>query len=290
MNLTSEDKNKIKKVTYVEQLNLSSGSYYVKRIVLGEDAYPYGLALNEVIGMSLIKYFNIPGIVCPFYQIYMPKKENDEEIYVISEDLNRFGDFRLASFLGISYVKGASLYEIWVLLEKNWQNKKEWLAKLPSLFQNIIFMYLFDIFFNNWDRKNNNWGIIFNKDLQLAMFDNEYIFDLRKSPHISVDIDGAKYLERRKKEKIQNIILNELQTFIKESSTEFVEIMDLFLTKMTPNDFAHILDEIENNNYIITDEEKIKLEIDDREELQDSYEDNYMLIENIKREISHGRK
>ena len=189
MELSLDDIEQIETIKWPTKLNLSIGAFYVKDI---EDAYPLNLAIDEVIGYYVAKEI---GLMCPKYQIVMPYND-DEEVFVISEDLNNYGKFVDAFNLGVLREHNASLPSIEKFLEKKFLNNSTYGNKIPEVFSDIIKMYVFDILFCNWDRRSNNWGLIFTNDnMQISILDNENLLDNDFNHAISSQVDGVVWLK-----------------------------------------------------------------------------------------------
>ena len=279
MNLTLDDIEQIETIKGPTKLDLSIGSFYAKQII---DTYPINLAIAEVLGSYIAKEI---GLFCPKYQIVLPYND-DEEVFVISEDLNNYGKFVDAFNLGLLKEYNASLYGIWDFLEKKYLNNPIYGSKIPKVFNDIIKMYIFDILFCNWDRRSNNWGIIFNEDnMQLAIFDNEFLLENDINHIISSQVDGVEWLNKTKIAMNQNrrrISLEmDLTTFFKESSKEFLILFEDIFNLITPDYFREILNKMEKNEIVITKDGNVHLEIYDKEDYVQIYSNNYYLIKDI---------
>ena len=279
MNLTLDDIEQIETIKGPTKLDLSIGSFYAKRI---EDTYSLNLAIGEVLGYYIAKEI---GLMCPKCQIVMPYND-DEEVLVISEDLNKYGKFINAFSLGLLREHNASLYGIWSFLEKKYLKDPVYGTKIPEVFNDIIKMYIFDILFCNWDRRSNNWGLIFTKDnMQLAIFDHEFLLE-NDIPHvISSQVDGVDWLNKSKfamnAERRRKKLEMDLTTFFKESSKEFLLLFEDIFNLITPEYFRNILNQMEREEVIITKEGNVPLIIDDKEDYVKIYSDNYYLIKDI---------
>ena len=279
MNLTLDDIEQIETINSPTKLDLSIGSFYAKQII---DTYPMNLAIGEVLGSYIAKEI---GLFCPKYQIVLPYND-DEEVFVISEDLNNYGKFIDAFNLGLLKEHNASLYGIWDFLEKKYLKDPIYGTKIPEVFNDIIKMYIFDILFCNWDRRSNNWGLIFTEDnMKLAIFDNEFLLENDINHIISSQVDGVEWLNNTKMAMNQNRrrvrLEMDLTTFFKESSKEFLVLFEDIFNLITPEYFRKILDQIEREEIIITKDGNIPLEIDDKEDYIKIYSDNYYLIKDI---------
>ncbi len=285
MNLTSEDLQKISRVELATNLNLSLGQVYVKKV---EGIQELGftsadLATNEVISYKLAKEI---GLLCPFYKIAVI----DQRVYVISEDLNNYGFFQTFADLEMPESIGMSLYEIWDYLENYFKNSPL-IKDIPSILEDIIKTYIFDIILGNWDRFNYNWGLVFNEDkVKLAIFDNEFITSYRLpavSSSISGDIWGKdKKMTLNKKDTLKY----EIKRFLQESSSEFIEMFNKILEDFSPNHFIDVLNNVEKEETVATYREDIHLKISKKDEYIEKYQSNYALIKEACEELSRKRK
>ena len=105
MKLTKEDIDIIRHLGYPKKVNLSIGSYYIKRINEKELA-------RELIGFKLAPLFNL---VCPQFQV----AEVLDTYYLLSQDLNDIGEFKTAKNIGITDFINGSLYQIILYLNLN---------------------------------------------------------------------------------------------------------------------------------------------------------------------------
>ena len=150
----------------------------------------------------------------------------------------------------------------------------------------FIYIYLFDILFCNWDRRSNNWGIIFtDDDMQLAIFDNEFLLENDINHVISSQVDGVDWLNKTKiamnidRRRIR--LTMDLTTFFKESSKEFLLLFEDIFNLITPDYFREILNKMEKDEIVITKDGNVPLEIYDKEDYVKIYSDNYYLIKDI---------
>lgn len=279
MELSLYDIIKIAQVNWPKKLDLSIGSFYVKNI---EDAYPLNLAIGEVLGYYIAKDI---GLMCPKYKIVMPDNK-DEEVFVISEDLNNYGKFISAFDLGLLREQNASLSSIEKFLEKNFLNNPVYGSKIPEVFNNIIKMYIFDILLCNWDRRSNNWGLIFTKDnMQLAIFDNENLLDRDFNHTISSQDNGVEWLKNIKRamtdDERKERLISDLTNFFESFNNEYILLFENIFNLITPEYFKKLLDQIEREEVIITKNGKVPLEIFDKEDYVKIYSDRYYLVKDI---------
>ena len=287
MELSLYDIIKIAQVNWPTKLDLSIGSFYVKNI---EDAYPLNLAIGEVLGYYISKEI---GLICPKYNIVMPDNK-DEEVFVISEDLNNYGKFINAFDLGLLREHNASLSSIEKFLEKKFLNDPVYGSKIPEVFKDIIKMYIFDILFSNWDRRSNNWGLIFTKDnMQLAILDNENLLDSDFNHTISSQDNGVEWLKDFKRamtiEERKAKIINDLNNFFANYSSEYILLFEDIFNLITPEYFKKLLNQIEREKIIITKDGKIPLEIFDKEDYVKIYSDRYYLVKEIYQKYRRSR-
>lgn len=279
MELSLHDIIKIAQVNLPKKLDLSGGSFYGKRI---EDAYPLNLAIGEVLGYYIAKEI---GLMCPKYQIVMPDNK-DEEVFVISEDLNNYGKFINAFDLGLLREHNASLSKIENFLEKKFINDPIYGNKIAEVFRDVIKMYIFDILLCNWDRKSNNWGLIFTKDsMKLTILDNENLLDSDFNHTISSQNDGVRWLKDFKRamtiEERKEKLINDLTNFFESFDNEYILLFEDIFNLITPEYFRNILNQIEREEVIITKDGKIPLEIFDKEDYVKIYSDKYYLVKEI---------
>lgn len=279
MELSLYDIIKIAQVNWPTRLDLSIGSFYVKNI---EDAYPLNLAIDEILGYYIAKEI---GLMCPKYQIVMLDNK-DGEVFVISEDLNNYGKFINAFDLGLLREHNASLFSIENFLEKKFINDPVYSSKIPEVFNDVIKMYIFDILLCNWDRRSNNWGLIFTKDtMQLTIFDNENLLDRDFNHTISSQVDGVAWLKDFKRamtdEERKERLINDLTNFFESFNNEYILLFENIFILITPEYFKKLLDQIEREEVIITKDGKMPLEIFDKEDYVKIYSDRYYLVKDI---------
>lgn len=269
MKLTKEDFYKIKKTQLFDTVSLSTGSYYVKNTSDG---------INDLIGARLAKEFNI---ICPDYYII---KVNGGK-YLLSFDLNNLGEFQ--TFYDLDVERSDSiltLYDIWDFFEK--RNNYTYNFYLMT---SIVKIYIFDILFVHWDRNLGNIGIIKieNKE-EIAILDNEYVFstDFPQNIVSYLDSDDMNICNENIREESMKDFIN----FLKYSSEEFIELFKYYYDLMNVEYFRNILDEVEQQNKIITENGEEPVIISNKEEIIGLYRENYDLIGEIWKELYHGRK
>lgn len=279
MELSFYDIIKISQINRPTKLDLSIGSFYAKKI---EDAYPLDLAVGEVLGSYIAKEI---GLMCPKYQIVMSDNK-DEEVFVISEDLSNYGKFINAFDLGLLREHNASLAKIENFLEKKFLNNLAYSSKISEVFRDVIKMYIFDILLCNWDRKSNNWGLIFTKDsMKLSILDNENLLDSDFNHTISSQNDGIGWLKDFKRamtnEERKEKLINDLTNFFERFGNEYILLFEDIFNLITPEYFRNILNQIEREEVIITKDGKMPLEIFDKEDYVKIYSDKYYLVKEI---------
>lgn len=220
-----EDKQKIIRTNDVEELELSKGSYFVKKVSLIQ-------GVNEIIGERLAK---IIGLKCAHYELFTI----GDNYYSLSKNLNNEGRFKLASVYNI---KTNSLYDIWHTLE-NYVNN------FPEVMNDIVKMYIFDLLFMLCDRRTDNWGLLTKDNItSLVIFDNEYLFRANNPHMITSKYEWNNNLSRE----------NEIKSFLAQSSNEYVELFKKIYEIVPPEKLKEIISKVEEE-YNIVLEEKIKI-------------------------------
>lgn len=301
MKLTKSDIEKICKVELATKLDLSIGTYYAKKAYDTENRYNgIDLAINELINSEILKQIKIN---CPDIEIVMPKITDESEVFILSEDLATLGKFKTAWTLGLKRTDSSSLYSIWNFLCEKYRDNEKIMAKIPEIFEEIVTIYLYDIFMGNWDRLADNWGLIFNEDeseiIDFAVFDNEYHLD-NFMPNISTLPNGYDWLLKRRElltktgdeyeAMQQEAITGDLKRFFYESSKEFYDIFENLYNTLTPEFYASLLNELEQTKVIHTNKGVVPLEIASKNDLIKEYNQNYELISGVWKEARHGRK
>lgn len=285
MVLNETDKEIIRHLGYPKIVNLSSGSYLIKKDFQNK-------GVNELIGKKLA---DIMGLVCPRYFIV----EVDKERYVLSEDLNQYGEFTSALYLTEKYeddyesyplrklyqnetwydsdadkiLHGNSLYDLWSYFEKNYSSNIS-----RNLMNEMLKVYIFDILFFNYDRDFKNWGILVQKDqINITILDNEMIFS--KKDENEGYLVGTVALNVNFTE-IHSDIYNDFSHFLKESSLEFIKLFKYYFDLITPEFLKGIINQIERRDNI---------QIETKEEILENYKNHRMaLIEIYDKEIKKG--
>ena len=290
MQLTEEDLKQINSIFDVEKLHLSIGSIYAKELkdIVEDDFCSLDLAVNEVIGYYVSKEM---GIFSPYYKIVIPNINIFERVFVISDNLNNYGVFKTFEKLGMSEYKCGSLYEIKYFLENELSYRFNISEYLPNILLDIIKVYIFDILMGNWDRYNQNWGLIFRKDgVNLAIFDNEFIMDYRlPALSSSINTDTWASIKKNTSDK-RKTLKDEIKQFLSNASEEY---QDLFLTvfhKFNPNYFQNLLVRLEKEETIITNKGLKPFLIDNLVDYVYLYQNNYNLIEEAIEEFRKENK
>lgn len=282
-----------------KKVNISSGKYYVKEAP--QVTYdPLNWAANELIGYRIAMDI---GLICPKYYIVslVDPKTSKECHYILSEDLNNYGKFKTAENLEIENEDGNSLYTIWDFLDNNYKYE-------PSLFDEILRMYIIDIFFSITGRFPRNWGFVFNgKEMHVAILDNEEMnmcdYELQVLSSLESDEWGKrlstvdKYQKMKLDEKSYQEMLDfikeskivNLETFLKESSNEFVRMFEEYYEFFTPLYYQKVLEEVERDNVIYTVNGTRPLQIPNKELLVAEYKENYDLIGMVLRNIQERK-
>lgn len=304
--LTENDKDIIRHLGYPKIVNLSSGSYLIKKDF-------QNTSVNEIIGQKIA---DIMGLVCPRYYIV----EVDNESYLLSEDLNQYGKFMPALEFSEKYkdafesypinklyqdeswydedakkiLHGNSLYDIWSFFENNYSPD---ISK--RLMNDILKIYIFDILFLNYDRDPRNWGILTEKNqAHIVILDNEMIFS--KKDTLEKDEENNDLEEEEKNDGsylAETVALNinfmethpkiydDFRYFLKESSLEFITLFKYYFDLITPEFLNGLIEQIERKYNIKTSNKEEMLEIykKHRLSLMQVYD------EEIKRKDNHAR-
>ena len=284
MDLIEEDIAKIRQMRFGQFADLRMGKVYVKEFFVEQKNYfcHLDLAINEVIGSKIAKEM---GLMCPTYKVVMPDREKSYKVYVVSDDLNNYGKFYTFEDLEMPFGIGMSIYEIRDFLEyKKILNE--------NIFADIIKVYIYDILLGNRDRFHFNWGLIFMNDnkVQLAIFDNECILDYHL-PAVSSEVSGDAWYATKKNSRDNKATLKEeIRQFLTESGDEFLQMFKDTFTKFTPDYFSLILDSIELEEKIYTEQGEMPLIIKNKNKYVENYKNNYDLIQGVLKEFNKGRK
>lgn len=265
MNFTIDDWNILKKLGYRRKVSYSFGNYYTKGTSLEK-------AFNELVGQKICQKL---GLMCPDYQIVA----SSDFYYVLSEDLNQENIFFAANEMGITEEINSSLASIWQFLQAKYYNAE-------TLMFEVIKMYLMDIFFNNVDRDETNWGVLFTDDKrELVALDHECLLDRGNFNNIKsyVTHEDGDFGELKRKN---------IEYFLNQSGEYGEQLFNYFLETFTPEDVEQMLKEICKEEKIITmqGEKKLNISIKYINEILDRYEENYDMFKEIARRKDYGRK
>ncbi len=282
MKLTKEDLEKIKHTELATLLDLSIGSYFSKEAYVD---YAFWFSTSELIGSLIGRDL---GFITPNIKIIMPKETNDSERWIISENLNNYGKFYLAQDLGIDDVKNSSLPSILASLKLRFPDED-----LSSLYEDVVKLYLFDIFLCNGDRCSVNWGVVRGEDgLHVAIFDNETLMDDSVVYDISSFYDGSTWLkdvEYNSKETRIRKLKEDLTHFLEDPFNPYLDTFQEMLDIMTPEYFKSIIDKIQNEHTITTNEGEIPYDNYEKDIYLNIYRENYDLIKSIWLEVKRKR-
>lgn len=236
LTLTKEDKEILKHLGYPKIIKLSCGAFLAKIVSKKE-------APNELIGERLAHVF---GLKYPKYHLI----KIDNEYYCLSEDLNQEGVFVPASTMislnsPYSYknitledvteplepkLYSNNIYDIWTCFAAIYDFKTT-----KKLIIDILKIYIFDLLFCNYDRREDNWGIISKNNTPIiVMFDNEYLFS-------TVDFTSL-FIE--KNAITESRLYFEFRAFLNESSSEFLDLFTYYYDFITPEFLNSILNEV----------------------------------------------
>lgn len=184
--------------------------------------------LNELLGKKLANIFGISS--ANYYLVTV-----DNENYIISESLENYGEFLKCS--NFSLEDSNNLYDIWYYLENNFINIEE-------LMEQLIKVYLFDMLFCNFDRHQENWGVVSNCDTnKLCIFDNAEMFNTQYKPSLycstdndDIEDDYISYLVE---------LVREITVFKSHCSSEFIENSIEILNKIDVETLNNLISEVE---------------------------------------------
>lgn len=217
ISLTNKDyeaiDNLTKKPLNVHNVNLSTGSYYVK--FCNEEE-----ALKELIGKRI---FDIVGIHCPKYYYLKDKK------CVISEDLNKLKNIKF--MYELKFLKSVTLDTVIQRVTEHINNKEEIIFEL-----NI--MHFIDILFSNTDRHTRNYGFTLDEfnNAKLVVLDNGMFLehlDFVTKP-VSSRITNLKNPKR-----------SECELFLENVDSESKKYMIEIFDKLTPEKVEFIINSID---------------------------------------------
>ena len=293
MKLNASDIDIINHLGYPKVVNLSTGDFLVKKAFKN---YHY----NELIGEKLSHVFDL---FTPHNHVV--KVAGD--YYVLSEDLNKLGDFKTASQLGMPG-RAYSLTDAWIFIETNFPKKR-----ISKLLLDLVRIYIFDVLFYHFDRNLNNWGIITTeKENRLVILDNEFILvsekDIKESfyyfdkEELELYATLPKYNplsfidfnlpEEKQNELLAELLATELEpniyrdfkVFLASSSKEYQDLFAYYFNLITPEYLVNLIAEVETENNIkITYKEKlIEIYKKNRQNLASIYA-------SVIKEKNHGR-
>lgn len=242
LKLNNKDRDIINYLGYPKVVELSCGRYLIKRINMID-------GIKELLGSFIGKQFNINVPNNNIVNI-------ENNWYLLSEDLNKLGNFIPASAKFELGKEDISLTEVWQILEEN-ENYD------ANLVYNVVKIYMFDILFKNTDRRLDNWGFIKKSDNseQVVMFDFENCLDFSNDKSYLHSYDD------------KNDYLSDFEYFLSVSSEEYSELFQKYYTVFTPNYIANIVNEIMKENNII--------DKDSEEKLINSYSKNYEVLKEV---------
>lgn len=246
LRLTQKDLDLIEHSGFSKNILLSCGSFYIK----GKSEPD--LLYNELIGEKLAHIF---GLNCPHYHFI----KIHDYYYILSEDLNKDGIFKTVEDLKIAQ-DSCALKEAISFLSKKYSLKDEIL--------DIVKIYIFDLLFLNSDRDTINWGILFqiNGNKKITILDNECLF-------IPLLTNKLYYTTC--------FMPKDLESFLKTSEEDFLELFYSYYHLFTPLYLKHVIEEVEMENNI---------PISTKEHIIEIYEQNYLRIENIIKEVIESKR
>lgn len=256
INLTIEEKRQIE--NYVRKgysIKISGKNYFVK-------GRPLNILYNEIIAEKMAR---IAGINCAHYEVV---KINDRG-YFLSEDLNCLGSFISGEELEESYIPEKfachpnSLYRWWEIFDYFYNKKSN------QLISELVKIYLFDIILRSSDRNSGNWGVLRSREGEhIYILDNEHILisslsSIKSSYEYESQLNGDATLEEN---------LQDLDYFLKTSSSESIDVLKELMELLTPDAFMGVLEDVEKEqNDIIFNKDK----------LVSIYKDNYEKIRSL---------
>ena len=163
-----------------------------------------------------------------------------------------FVDFKTGKEL---YFNSNSLYDIWIFLEKKYPKE------CPRLVNDLVKVFIYDIFMINGDRNLGNIGVLEDGEgPKLYILDNEFIFS-----EYPVDLLAKLYYDEHLKNyfyhNIKDIpfnierILESLEYFLATSSIEYNHLVEDFYNKLTPEYIEYVFLKYEDKGIIIDDKE-----------------------------------
>lgn len=256
-----KDIEKIKKIGSTKLIKLSFGNFYIKRRENIEKA------INELIVHYAAKDI---GIVSPSVRLI----SFNNDYYILTQDLNDFGNFKTVEELGLTSTENASLLSIFRWLKENFNNYNQ-------LIIGVVQIYLLDVFFQIQDRHNGNWGILKKAEYSnVCILDNEGAFN-DELPYLMESFidrpENFNFQERRKKN---------LEFFLKNYGNTVNDIFRKFYNFFTPEYFTALLKKIENEEILLTNNGASNIKIQNKDYLIAKYQINYNTIEEVKNKIN----
>jgi len=229
MKLSKEDLDKIKcdGSFFVEQFNLSSGSYYVKFVSLNS-------RFMELLGK---KVFDMVGIKSADYQ-YISEKG-----CLLSRDLNC--DKPMFSCYDLYIMRANTLKQVYDGLDNlNYRFNNGLEYKVDKVKLQLEIMHFIDILFSNVDRHITNFGFYIhgNGEVELVLLDNEYFlqnFKTATRPMACGDdeMDSNDFMSVSKR--------YEATKFFESMSDEMRELVPKYLEMFSPQRVEVMLNSIE---------------------------------------------
>jgi len=226
LKLTDEEKLYIEKNNH-QWVTINGTKYFVKK-------HMFRMLYSEI---AAEKIAQLLGVNCAHYEATLIRGQ----LFYLSKDLNSEGLFVNGEELPTNF---NTLYECWNILEKNYGND------INVAVNDLVKIYIFDILLMNDDRHSRNWALINNTSgIHIYAFDNESILSndftiLRsrysRSESLRTPYDWSTYNDHVIKE---NML--ELEYFLKTSTNEYYLLVEDMVNKLTPEVFAEILDNIE---------------------------------------------
>ena len=237
-------------------------------ITINEKSYFCKRAIDE--GLELIgnRLANKTGILCS--KDYLVKTQTG--LFYLSYNFNNDAKFISAAKLGI---KLSNLYSAWDRLENLYPTEVE------KLMNQLVKVFLFDIFLMYGDRHLGNYGILEKgNNHDIVILDNDLIFSdteyARLKPKYNAEDKLKAYSNTgvSHKKTSYSILhnLESLEYFIATTSKDFYPIIKEFYELLTPDLIFEVIKQIEN-------EENIKFY--ELEYMMMLYNENYKGITNL---------
>lgn len=284
MQLNREDEEIISQtdLCWAQKLPLSIGNFYVKE---GYDQKGFGskkednrpsleYPLRELIAYIVGRDLNL---IVP--KVYLAKI--DDRYYSLSEDLNNYGYYESADYLGMSEYVGEHLPLILNFIEEVMQPYEY----VPVLID-CVKTYLFDFFLSNWDRNPTNYGVLFgSSSCHIALIDHEFCLDSSFSNYIS-----ARTSDKKNTDDVNQIKKMDIAYFLDNYPVVFCELFRSYHQFLTPNYFQRVLALIEQNYEFLGSSQNKKIIIPKKEELITAYQENYDIISKTMEDHYERRK